>query len=183
MQVPYLIHLNGPPGIGKSTLARRYVDQHPLAFCLDIDGFRSLIGQWDVHPERSGQLARRMALAMAREHLSTGHDVVVPQFVARPEFVAELSGVATEVGAAFAEIALLDEPAAALSRFEARAGDPEWALHHAAASRMLAAAGGFPAMYDALVTALDRLPGARTIETTAGDVDGAYRALLAALTP
>ena len=71
------MHLNGPPGIGKSTLARRYVHDHPLAFCLDIDGFRGLIGRWDEQEQESGRLARRMALAMAREHLSNGQDVVV----------------------------------------------------------------------------------------------------------
>ncbi|TCO60925.1 hypothetical protein [Actinocrispum wychmicini] len=27
--MPRLIHLNGPPAIGKSTLAERYVDDHP----------------------------------------------------------------------------------------------------------------------------------------------------------
>ena len=68
--MPRLVHLNGPPGIGKSTLARRYVADRPLAFCLDIDGFRRLIGGWAEHPEQSGQLARRMALAMAREHIT-----------------------------------------------------------------------------------------------------------------
>jgi len=51
--VTRLVHLNGPPSIGKSTLAQRYVDDHPLAFCLDIDGFRRLIGRWEEHPTRS----------------------------------------------------------------------------------------------------------------------------------
>src|SRR3954451_25050594 len=116
--MPRLVHLNGPPGIGKSTLARLYVRDHPLSCCLDIDSFRRLIGGWDVHPEESGQLARQMALAMAREHLGSGHDVVLPQFVARPEFVSRLSGVATEAGADFFEVVLLDEPGPASARFE-----------------------------------------------------------------
>ena len=30
--MPRLVHLNGPPGIGKSTLARLYVRDRPLAF-------------------------------------------------------------------------------------------------------------------------------------------------------
>lgn len=109
--VPRFVHLNGPPGIGKSTLARRYIDDHPLAFCLDIDGFRRLIGRWDEHEQESGQLARRMALQMAATHLAGGHDVVLPQYVARPAFVAELTDVATQVGASFHEIVLLDDEA------------------------------------------------------------------------
>lgn len=42
--VSRLIHLNGPPGIGKSTLARRYVDAHPGVLNCDIDVLRTLIG-------------------------------------------------------------------------------------------------------------------------------------------
>ncbi|MGI8702372.1 MAG: hypothetical protein ACR2JU_14445 [Nocardioidaceae bacterium] len=32
-----LIHLNGPSRVGKSTLARRYVDEHPGTLALDLD--------------------------------------------------------------------------------------------------------------------------------------------------
>src|SRR3954471_15687995 len=152
--VPRLVHLNGPPGIGKSTLARRYTDDHPLAFCLDIDGFRRLIGRWETHPEESGQLARRMALVMAGEHLGSGHDVVLPQFVARPEFISRLAAVATRAGAEFFEIVLLDELGSASARCDARAGDPDWASHHEEAARAIVASGGFSAMYESLLSVL-----------------------------
>lgn len=42
-----LIHLNGPPGIGKSTLARRYVSEHPGVLNCDIDVLRTFIGGWE----------------------------------------------------------------------------------------------------------------------------------------
>jgi MoxR-like ATPase len=32
-----LVHLNGPPGIGKSTLAAVYADRHPGTLNLDVD--------------------------------------------------------------------------------------------------------------------------------------------------
>lgn len=32
-----LIQLDGPPGAGKTTLARRYLADHPLALVVDID--------------------------------------------------------------------------------------------------------------------------------------------------
>lgn len=179
--MPRLVHLNGPPGIGKSTLALRYVSDHPLALCLDIDGFRRLIGGWNARPEESGQLVRRLALAIAQEHLASGHDVVVPQFVARPEFVSRLSEVAIQAGADFFEIVLLDDPGAAMARFEARAADPAWATHHAEAARMIAASGGFAAMYDALIRIIERLTDPVIVTTTAGDIDGAYRSLVAAM--
>lgn len=175
------MHLNGPPGIGKSTLARRYVHDHPLAFCLDIDGFRSLIGRWDEQEQESGRLARRMALAMAREHLSNGHDVVVPQLVAKPEFVTEMKNLAAEVGARFYELVLLDDRDRAAARFEARAADDLWSAHHAVASRMINASGGYQVMYDRIVAVLPDLPGAVEIKTAAGETEAAYAAVLAAV--
>ena len=44
--VPRLILLNGPPAVGKSTLAQRYADEHPPALNLDIGRIRSMLGRW-----------------------------------------------------------------------------------------------------------------------------------------
>jgi hypothetical protein len=44
--MPRLIHLNGPSRVGKSTLARRYVDEHPGTLALDLDVLAGLIGGW-----------------------------------------------------------------------------------------------------------------------------------------
>jgi 2-phosphoglycerate kinase len=55
--VARLILLNGPPGIGKSTLAQRYVDDHPLALNLDIDSVRRLLGRDDAR-DRFARRAR-----------------------------------------------------------------------------------------------------------------------------
>jgi predicted kinase len=179
--MPRLVHLNGPPGIGKSTLARRYVHDHPLAFCLDIDGFRRLIGRWDEHEEQSTLLARAMAIEMATTHLSAGYDVVVPQYVARPAFVHELATAAARAGASFHEIVLLDQPERAEARFDRRAEDPAWVIHHREAVRVMTHVGGFRSMYDRLMLVVADLPAATELWTTADDVTGAYRELLAVL--
>lgn len=42
--MPRLIHLNGPPRVGKSTLARRYANEHPGVLALDLDVLAGLIG-------------------------------------------------------------------------------------------------------------------------------------------
>jgi predicted kinase len=92
-----MIVLNGPPGCGKSTLARMYADEHPLALNLDVDRVRSLIGRWRDDPHAAGLLARAIALAAARVHLAAGHDVVIPQFVARLPFLEQAEEVAAKV--------------------------------------------------------------------------------------
>lgn len=179
--MPRLILLNGPPGIGKSTLARRYVEEHPFALCLDLDVLRRLLGGWQQDRAAAGLLARRLALAAAREHLHGGRDVVVPQYVARAEFIAQLDSVAAETGAGFVEILLTDSKPNALARFHARAGDPQLADQHAEAIAGLQKPEDLERMYDRLAGILAVRAATVVVPTRAGAVDAAYVALLARL--
>jgi hypothetical protein len=104
--MPRMILLNGPPSCGKSTLARRYAQEHPLSLDLDVDRIRDLIGGWQDEPHAAGLLARAVALAAARTHLEAGHDVIIPQFLARAEFVEQIEQLAADVDAEFHEIVL-----------------------------------------------------------------------------
>ena len=118
--MPTLLLLNGPPGSGKSTIARMFVEAHPLALNLDVDLIRRLIGGWRDQPERSGRLARDLALAAASTHLLVGHDVVVPQFLGRAEFIHELEDVAAAASAEFQEVVLMTSREDAVRRFDER---------------------------------------------------------------
>jgi predicted kinase len=176
-----LILLNGPPGVGKSTLANRYVRDHPLAFCLEIDGIRRLIGRWEEHATESGLLARKMAVETARVHLEGGHDVVVPQFLGRSDLIEQLQDVCTDVGASLVEIALMDSRDGAIARFDARAQDPALAAHHVDAERMAGGVAGLSDMYDRLQEMIASRPQTIVIHTTYGEVARAYRDLLVVL--
>ncbi|MFI5606158.1 AAA family ATPase [Amycolatopsis sp. NPDC051903] len=164
-----LIVLNGPPAIGKSTVAERFAEEHPPTLNLDVDRVRSLVGGWRERPRESGVAARELALAAAREHLAAGHDVVVPQLLARPEFLVRLEELARDVGAEFFEIVLWDTRDNVLRRFAERPPRPE---HHETGTADVAA------LYDRLETFLATRPHARVVETSSGRVDDAYRAFL-----
>jgi len=75
-----LILLNGPPASGKSTLAARFVESHPLALNLEIDVVRHLLGGWADQPTEAGLLARKIAIGMARTALEAGRDVIIPSW-------------------------------------------------------------------------------------------------------
>ena len=182
--MPRLILLNGPPACGKSTLARRYVEDHPLALNLDVDRVRSLLGRWRDEPHAAGLLAREIALAAARVHLAAGHDVVVPQYLGRMTFIEQLDGLARATGAAFHEVVLLDSAENTLRRFAERAraaAEPgpggDWAL--------VEHGGRFDddlsATHDRLLAVLAARPGARVVQVQDGAVDRTYRAVLRAL--
>ena len=180
-RMPLLLLLNGPPGIGKSTLARRYVRDRPLALCLDIDGVRRLIGRWDSHETESGLLARTMALEMARVHLLGGHDVAVPQFLGRAELIEQLETVAFDVGAGFCEVVLMDSKSNAVARFHARGEDADLAVHHLEAVQMAGGAKGLSQMYDRLQAVLAERPRATVVHTRFGETEMAYQGVLAAI--
>ena len=105
--------------MGKSTLARRYADRRPLALVIDIDEIRTHLGQW-TEIEESKVVARDLAIAMARDHLVRGHDVVVPQYLGRPEFRERLRALAEEVATPFVEILLTDAAGTVIARFTGR---------------------------------------------------------------
>lgn len=122
---PTLMLLNGAPGSGKSTLAALLAAQTPLTLALDIDTLKHALGGWDRDLHASGLQARRLAVALIRQHLTDGHDVVLGQYLARTPFLEELERLAADCGARFVEVALILDEAALAQRLRARRESPD----------------------------------------------------------
>ena len=181
--VPRLIHLNGPPGIGKSTLAQLYVDEHPGVLNLDIDQVRALIGGWQEHFDEAGELARPIALAMAGTHLRGGRDVIMPQYLGRIGEIERFEAAAVDNGATFREIVLMDTRERSIERFSRR-GDGEELPWHDQIRQVVGQNGGealLSQMYDQLHEVLELRPSYRVVPSHPGAIRETYEALRSAL--
>ena len=169
-----LIHLNGPPGIGKSTLAALWADRHPGTLNLDIDVLHPLIGGWRDPEQDTHVLARPLGRALAAAHLGGGYDVVLPQHLGRLSEVLAFERVAHEQGATFHEIVLLDDRDAAITRFDQRRDSTPWNTHN---RRIVAGLGGaafLTELYDRLLAVVEARPTAVVVRSVQDRVEETY---------
>jgi hypothetical protein len=176
-----LLHLNGPSGVGKSTLAQRYVDAHPGTLNLDIDRIASLIGGWQDDFGTILRPARHLALAMAETHLATDADVVVPQLVTSLDEAARFEAAAARAGAGYVEVGLVVAPAEQVERFRGKQRTLPVDVH---VGQYVEGRGGealLHRIHGHFAAYLADRPQARRVATDGLDPDAAYDALLAAL--
>lgn len=168
-----LIVLNGPPAVGKSTLGRMFVDDHPLALLIDVDELRGWLGAWRQEREIAGLRARGLAAALARDHLRAGHDVVVAQLYGRANHLDALQAAAAEVGASYREILLMADLESTLERFRERGG-PRF-------EELDPGSGGLETiaeLHSRVESLVRHRPQATVVASTRGDVAATYRAVL-----
>jgi predicted kinase len=179
-----LVLLNGPPASGKSTVVRRLVDQRPLALDLDIDLVRGQLGGWLDDTTAAGLAARALAIAMARTHLTAGHDVFVPQFLAQAGFAEELAAVAAECGAEFLSIALVIDRDTARSSFAARSHHPTESTHSDATAMVERSSTPDPigAMFDRWCDYLDTQRDVVRVDAVRGEIEATVCAVEQVLT-
>ncbi len=177
---PKLIILNGALGVGKSTLAERYAEEHPLTLKLDIDEVRRWISHFREEKEISGPLAKKMAGEMAKVHLQAGYDVVISQIFIHQEPLENLKKIAKECDAEFYEFLLSIPKADSIKRFIARgkaSGYPDGFRPGG-----LVDLGGrekkLEQMYDDMMLLVSRRPKTKIIESVKGDIKGTYKKLL-----
>ena len=178
-----LVHLNGPPGVGKSTLARLLAADDPRALVLDVDLVVAMVAGWRDDFWGTLPLARRLAAAMAAEHLAAGHDVFLPQLVTDEEEVAPYLSAVQRLGAAYVEVVLSGDLRTAVGRFTARASDPADPVGRQVADAVTAGGGErlHAKIHDDLARYLSRRGASIVLDTVGRTPVDLRREVLAAL--
>ena len=176
--MPTLLHLNGPSGVGKSTLAREHAAAHPGTLVCDIDDLRSWVSGWEDDFVGTGEAVRQTALALMTAYLRTGRDVVLPQLIVTPSQAERFEAAAAEAGAAYAGVVLDVAPDVLLDRLHRRTETPVTAV----ISRIIEERGGDPLVLEGRRQLLDLAPVHGWAVVDATDRQAALQSLAALVT-
>ena len=152
--MPTLLHLNGPSGVGKSTLARAHADAHLGTLLCDIDELRSWVSGWEDDFIGTGEAVRTSALALLTAYLRTGRDVVLPQLIVTPAQAERFEAAAAEAGATYVGVVLDVAPETLLARLHGRPVTPVSSV----VSRIIEERGGDPLVLEGRRQLLDLAP-------------------------
>jgi len=90
-----LIILYGFASSGKSTLAKRYIDDNPMTIAIEGDELINMIGGWRKNESDARHLVFEYTKSIAEIHLGNNHDVFIPYFL------SEASGRYPKIGTPF----------------------------------------------------------------------------------
>ena len=138
-----LLHLNGAPGVGKSTIAERLVASLPGWLNCDIDILRSLIGGWKDDFAAAGAHIRPVAREMIAVQLATGKGVVLPQLIMQDRELAQFKSLATVCGVPYVHVFIDASDEELAMRWQRRNERNPWAT---TSQRILRELGGTDAV-------------------------------------
>lgn len=177
LEGPTLVHLNGASGVGKSTLARVFADEHPGCLDLDIDQVISMLGGWRRNFVGLLEPTRSLAIAMAEHHLAAGHLVVMPQLVMRLDQAQRFEAAAGRAGARYVEIGLSASPEVQRRRFLDKSERTEVDAHIGSGLRQDGLDAALPRIQDQFARYAEQRPELLRLDTTDQSVQQSHREL------
>lgn len=177
MDTPKLILLYGFASSGKTALAKRYIEEHPLAIAIEGDQIIGMMGQWRKNESAARKLVLQHTQSIAETQLKSGYDVLLPYLLTDSTQIAAFEHIANECGATFHEVYIELEKADAISRLLDRGawGEP------GSPSVTEANIPEITDLYETMENAMYKRNDVKPITSTANDIEGTYQKLLTAI--
>ena len=174
---PLIVVISGPPGAGKSTVARRVAESFPMSAHLRVDdlreimvnGFAAPAAEFTDENDRQFRRARTAATQIARLHVADGVTIVIDDVCVPAHFEDHYRQLFEE--AAVQRVMLKPSFAALEERMLARSGPWDEVLLSSGAARWC---------YDGLEGLT--LDGWTVIDSSSQSLDETFAAVLAAVT-
>lgn len=119
-----LIILNGPSGVGKSTIAARLQENMPSSVLIDIDELRRTIPDYKERRQESLMLAYEKAATATGEHLKDGLNVIIDKAITGSDTLDLLIKIGKKCGADVYEFLLFADKETVQERADERGYRP-----------------------------------------------------------
>lgn len=116
MKNPKLIILYGFASSGKTTLAKRYIDEHPLTIAVEGDQIIGMMGQWRKNEDEARSIVFGHTQSITENHLKAGYDVILPYLLSDSSQIDSFEEIAKRCDATFVEAYIDIEKGDAVNR-------------------------------------------------------------------
>lgn len=171
---PKLIILYGFAASGKTTLAKKYTDNHPLSMMIEGDEIINMMGEWRKYESEARNLVFSHTCSIVKNQLQSGHNVLLPYLLTDESQIKNFEEIATAVGCDFYEVSIHADKDTSLKRLLKRgkwgeAGSPDLTENDMPEIESL---------YTVMDTEMKKRTNVKTFEIIDGDVEGTYRKLM-----
>lgn len=171
-----LIVLYGFAASGKTTLAKLYIDEHPLALAFEGDSIIGMMGQWRKYESEARRIIFEHTKSIIRNQLLAGKDVIIPYLLTEASDSESFENIAHECGVEFIEVYIKFEKEEAVENLLRRGvwgeeGSPQLTKNDLPEIYKL---------YETMASAMEKRDRVKIITSTLGDIEGAYKSLLTA---
>ena len=169
-----LILLYGFAASGKTTLAKRYIDEHPLTIAIEGDQIIGMIGQWRKNEEKARQLIFEHTKSIAENHLTAGYNVIVPYLLSDSTQIEAFEDISKQCNATFIEIYIEIGKEDSVNRLlERGCWGEEGSRKLTEDDREM-----LISRYEYMENAMKERTNTKSISSTVGEIEATYRKLL-----
>lgn len=177
MKKSKLIILYGFASSGKSTLAKKYTDNHASSVAIEGDVLIGAIEHWRDNETQARKIVFEQTKSIAAEKLKAGYDVIIPYLLTDSEHARTFENIAKNSNVDFYEVYIEIEKEDVVNRLLERGvwgeeGSPSLTEKDLPEINTL---------FETMSLAVEKRSNINTLTSILGDIEGVYQQLLKAI--